>query len=92
VKQKLKTTFSITDREKIGLRHTSKDIHVTGRGVPKGSETWEFLNFVNNRLTDGGHVVSLERRSPFTPQEDSLYSFLLEVQPTPGHSSAGRIR
>jgi hypothetical protein len=25
------------------------------------------LHFVNNRLTDGGEVVSLTRRPPFTP-------------------------
>jgi hypothetical protein len=38
---------------------------------------------LDSRLTDGGEVVSLTRRPPFTPQEDSWYSFLLE---------AGRIR
>jgi hypothetical protein len=32
-----------------------------------------------NRLTDGGEVVSLMRRPRFTPQEDSWYSFLLEA-------------
>jgi hypothetical protein len=31
----------------------------------------------NKRLTDGGKVVSITRRPPFTPQEDSWYSFLL---------------
>jgi hypothetical protein len=36
------------------------------------------------RLTDGGEVVSLTRRPPFTPQEDSWYSFLLEAESTPG--------
>jgi hypothetical protein len=35
---------------------------------------------VYNRLTDGCEVVSLTRRSPFTPLEDSWYSFLLEAE------------
>jgi hypothetical protein len=39
---------------------------------------------LDNRLTDGGKVVSLMRRPPFTPQEDSWYSFLLEAESTPG--------
>jgi hypothetical protein len=32
---------------------------------------------LDNRLTDGAKVVSLTRRPPFTPQENSWYSFLL---------------
>jgi hypothetical protein len=32
---------------------------------------------LDSRLTDGGKVFSLTRRPPFTPQEDSSYSFLL---------------
>jgi hypothetical protein len=35
---------------------------------------------LHSRLTDGGQVVSLTRRSPFTPQEDTWYSFLLEAR------------
>jgi hypothetical protein len=34
-------------------------------------------------ITDGGEVVSLTRRPPFTPQEDSWYTFLLEAESTP---------
>jgi hypothetical protein len=37
---------------------------------------------LDNRLTDGGKVVSLTRRPPFTTQEDSRYSFLLEAEST----------
>jgi hypothetical protein len=41
---------------------------------------------LDNRLTDGGKVVSLTLRPTFTPppQEDSWYSFLLEGESTPG--------
>jgi hypothetical protein len=38
----------------------------------------------HNRLTDGGEVVSLTHRQPFTLQEDSWYSFLLEAVLTTG--------
>jgi hypothetical protein len=34
---------------------------------------------MDNQLTDGGEVVSLTHQLPFTPQEDSWYSFLLEA-------------
>jgi hypothetical protein len=43
-------------------------------------------------MADGGKVVSLARRQPFTLQEDSWYSFLLEAESTPGTYAAGRIR
>jgi hypothetical protein len=36
-----------------------------------------------NRLANGGNVVISIRRSPFTPQEDSWYSFLLKAESTP---------
>jgi hypothetical protein len=39
---------------------------------------------LDSRLTDGGEVVSLMRRSPFTRHGDSWYSFLLEAELTPG--------
>jgi hypothetical protein len=47
---------------------------------------------LNNRFTDGGKVVSLTRRPPFKPQEDSLYSFLSDAKSTQSYSAAGRIR
>jgi hypothetical protein len=40
--------------------------------------------FLDSRLTDGGEVVSLTRRPPFTPQKDSWNSFLLEAESNPG--------
>jgi hypothetical protein len=57
---------------------------VLGRGGPWGFETSRLPHFLDNRLTDGGEVVSLTSRKPFTPQEDSWYSFLLEAESTPG--------
>jgi hypothetical protein len=38
---------------------------------------------LDNRLTDGGKVVSFMRRPPLYPQGNSWYSFLLEAQSTP---------
>jgi hypothetical protein len=35
---------------------------------------------LDNRLTDGGKVVCFTHWLPFTPQEDSWYSFLLEAE------------
>jgi hypothetical protein len=51
------------------------------------------LHFPDNRLTDGGEVVSLTSQpAALYTQENSWYSFLLEVESTPGHIAAGRIR
>jgi hypothetical protein len=61
-----------------------KAIPVTGREGPLGCEKSRLPHLLNNRLTDGGKVVSLTRRQPFTPQEDSWYSFLLEAESTTG--------
>jgi hypothetical protein len=44
----------------------------------------EAPTFSDNRLIDGGKVVSPTRRPLFTPQEDSWYSFLLEAESTSG--------
>jgi hypothetical protein len=41
--------------------------------------------FLNNRLIDGGEVVSLTR----SLQEDSWYSFLVEAESAPGPASSG---
>jgi hypothetical protein len=57
---------------------------ITCRGDPFGCETSSLPHFLDNRVTDGGEVVSLMRRPPFTPQEDSWYSFLLEAESSPG--------
>jgi hypothetical protein len=48
----------------------SKAISVTGRGGPWCCETSRLQHLLDSRLTDGGEIVSLTRRPPFTPQED----------------------
>jgi hypothetical protein len=60
------------------IKKVKKDKAVTGREDPLGCKTSRIPHFVDIRLTDGGEVVSLRHRPPFTPQEDSWYSFLLE--------------
>jgi hypothetical protein len=46
-------------------------------------ETSRLTHFLDIRLTSGGEV-SLTRQPPFTPQEDSWYSFLLQAESKPG--------
>jgi hypothetical protein len=48
---------------------------------------------LDNRLIDGGEVVSLTRRPPLTsPREDFLVLILLEAESTPGAiNAAGRL-
>jgi hypothetical protein len=47
---------------------------------------------LDNRLTDGGEVVSLTGRPPFTPQEDSCYSIFLEAESIPGLEVLGQLK
>jgi hypothetical protein len=61
-----------------------KAIPVTGHEGPYGCETSRIPHFLDNQLTDGGEAVSPTRQPPFTPQEDSWYSFPLEAELTPG--------
>jgi hypothetical protein len=58
-------------------------IPITGRGGPQGCETSRLPHFLDNRLRDGGEVVSLTRPAAVYPQEDFWYSFLLEAESTP---------
>jgi hypothetical protein len=46
-------------------------------------ETSRLPHFLDNRLTDGGEIVRLTRRPPFTPQKDFWHSFLLEAESIP---------
>jgi hypothetical protein len=48
---------------------TGKAIPVTGRGDTQGFETSRLPHFVESRLTDGGEIVSLKRRPPFTSRK-----------------------
>jgi hypothetical protein len=41
---------------------------LTGREGPYGCEMLRLPHFLNSRLKDGGEVVSLTRRPPFTPE------------------------
>jgi hypothetical protein len=49
------------------LYYKGKAIHVRDREGPSGCETSRLPHLLDNRLTDGGEVVSLTRRPPFTP-------------------------
>jgi hypothetical protein len=46
---------------------------VRGHGGPLCCEMLRVLPYLDSLLTDGGKVVSLTLRPPFTPQEDSWY-------------------
>jgi len=50
---------------------------------PEGSRKLRFPDFVTT-AQDVGKVVSLTHRSPLHPRKCSWYSFLLEVESTPG--------
>jgi hypothetical protein len=71
------------DTRKINKKK-GKATPVRGHGGPYGCETLRVPQYLDNRLTDDGKVVSLTRRLPFTPQEGSWYSCLLEAESTPG--------
>jgi hypothetical protein len=43
-----------------------KEVSGTGCGGTYGHETSRLTRFLKNRLTDGGEVVILTRRTPFT--------------------------
>jgi hypothetical protein len=75
---------SLKTENNIKRKRKDKVIPVTGRGGPLVCETSRLPHFLDNRLTDGGRVVSLTRRPPFTSQEDSWYSFLLEAESASG--------
>jgi hypothetical protein len=66
------------------IKGKGKTLLATGHGGPKDCETSRLPHFLDNRLTDGGEVVSLMRRPYPQPQEDSWYSFLLEAESIPG--------
>ena len=73
------------------LKHLRFQIRwtVKGKAVPlqawsglEGSRKLKFPDFMTT-AQDGGKVVSLTHRSPFTPRKYTWYSFLLEAESTP---------
>jgi hypothetical protein len=79
LRRKFKDNIKIDHKRKVRQSYPA-----TGHGGPSGCERLRLPHLLNNRLTDGGKVVSLTLRQPFTPQEDSWCTFLLEVESTPG--------
>jgi hypothetical protein len=66
------------------MKKKSKRIPVSGCGDPQGCEMLSIQHFSDNQLTDVSEVVSITWQLPFTPQEDSWYSFPLVAESTPG--------
>jgi hypothetical protein len=88
IQEFLNQTLSLGEYE----RSKGKPIPVTGREDPEGCETSRFLYFLDNRLTDGGEVVSPTRRPPFTPRKIPGTHFCCRLSRPQGHSAAGKIR
>jgi hypothetical protein len=74
------------------LKKKGNAIRVTGRGGPQGCETSRFPHFLDSRLTDGGEVVSLTYRQPFTSRKIPGTHFSQTLNRLQDHSAAGRIR
>jgi hypothetical protein len=58
-----------TITNKITYLKKGKNIPATGRGGPKFCERSRLSHYLDKRLTDGGDVVSLTPRPPFTPRK-----------------------
>jgi hypothetical protein len=69
-----------------------KAIHITSRAGPWGCETSRVPHFLGSRLTDGGEVVSLTRRPPFTPRNIPRSHFCQRLSRPQGHNAGGMIR
>jgi hypothetical protein len=70
----------------------SKAIRVRGKPGPYGCETSRLPYCLDSRLTNGGEVVSLTRRPPFTPRKIPGIHFYQRLSRPQGHNAAGRIR
>jgi hypothetical protein len=68
-----------------------KAIPVAGRGGPWVCETSRLTHSLENRLTDGGEVISLKRRSQFSPRKIPGAYFFSRLSRPQGRSAAGRI-
>jgi hypothetical protein len=88
--KKIRTVSAVWYKKHFGNPATEEDIKkgkaipVTDRRGPQCFETSRLPHFLENRLTDGGEVVTLTRRPPFTPQENFWFSFLLKTKSNPG--------
>jgi hypothetical protein len=79
-------------RVKLSLvKKKSKTIPVTGLGDPLVCETSRLPHFLDNRLTDGGEVVSLTRRPPFILRKIPGTQFCQRLSRAQNHSAAGRM-
>jgi hypothetical protein len=76
----------------LGGKKKGKAISVRGLGGPSGWETSRLPHFLDNRITDGGEVVSLMSWPPFTPRKIPGTHFCSILSGPQGHSAAGRIR
>ena len=68
---------------KILRYHKGKAVPLQAWRGPEGSRKLRFPDFMTT-AQDGGKVVSLTHRPPFTPRKYSWYSFLLEAELTQG--------
>jgi hypothetical protein len=74
------------------VKKKGEAIPVTGHGDRQGCETSRLPHFLDSRLVDGGEVVSLTRRPPFTPRKIPGTHLCYRLSGPHGHSAAGRIR
>jgi hypothetical protein len=54
------------------MKSKSKAIPITGREGLQAYAMLRIPHFLDNRLRDGGEVISLTRRQHFTPQKDYM--------------------
>jgi hypothetical protein len=69
-----------------------KAIPVTGREGPWGCERLRLAHFLDNPHTDGGEVVSIMRRPPFTRRKILVLISVIRLSRPLDHSTAERIR
>jgi len=71
----------------IKTQHRYISFYNKGKSVPlqawSGPEGYRFPDYMTT-AQDGGKVVSPTHRPPLPPRKSSWYSFLLEVESTPG--------
>jgi hypothetical protein len=88
----LERNFSWHSRSFRQLHYKGKAIPATGNWGPQGCETSRHPHFLDSRLTDGREVVSLMRRSSFTPKKIPGTHFCYSLSRSQGHTAAERIR